>query len=118
VTWDDVRELALALPAAEESTVYRKPAFKVAGKTFAWESPHERGKLVLHCELDERPLMIAARPDVYFVTPHYEPYGMVLVHLERADRAELAERIEESWLIRAPKALADAFIAATDGTRR
>jgi hypothetical protein len=118
VTWDDVRELALALPGAEEGTVYRKLAFKVAGKTFAWESPHERGKLVLHCDIDERPLMIAARPDVFFVTPHYEAYGMVLVHLERAERAELAERIEESWLMRAPRELADAYAAANDAAQR
>jgi hypothetical protein len=37
-TWDDVKKLALALPEAEESTTYRKPAFKVQGKVFAWES--------------------------------------------------------------------------------
>jgi hypothetical protein len=42
-TWADVKQLALALPEAEESTTYRKPAFKVAGKVFAWESPHEHG---------------------------------------------------------------------------
>ncbi len=112
VAWDDVRALALALPEAEESTVYRKPAFKVRGKTFAWESPHEHGKLVLYCDAGERPLMIDARPEMFFVTPHYEAYPMVLVHLEAADATELAERIEESWLIRAPSELAGAYTAA------
>ena len=28
-TWADLKKLALALPEAEESTTYRKPAFKV-----------------------------------------------------------------------------------------
>jgi hypothetical protein len=112
VTWHDVRGLALALPEAEEATVYGKPAFKVGGKAFAWESPHEHGKLVLYCDVGERPLMVESRSEMFFVTPHYEAYPMVLVHLEAADPAELAERIEESWLIRAPKKLADAYAAA------
>ena len=108
-TWADVRKLALALPEAEESTTYRKPAFKVAGKVFAWESPHEHGALVLRCDEGERALMIEARPELFFVTPHYEAHPMVLVHLEQADAEELAERVEESWLLAAPKKLADAY---------
>jgi hypothetical protein len=108
-TWDDVRKLALALPEAEDGTTYGKPAFKVAGKAFAWESPHEHGALTLRCDIDERPLMIEARPAMFFVTPHYEGYPMVLVHLDEADAAELAERIEESWHLAAPKKLADEY---------
>jgi hypothetical protein len=108
-TWDDVRKLALALPEAEDGTQYGKPAFKVAGKAFAWESPHEHGALVLRCDPGERPLMIEARPEMFFATPHYDAYPMVLVHLEHADTEELADRIEESWLIAAPKKLADAY---------
>jgi len=106
-TWEDVRRLALALPQAEESTTYRKPAFKVAGKSFAWESPHEHGALALNCDPGERPLMIEARPEMFFTTPHYDGYPIVLVRLEGADAGELAERIEESWLIAAPKRLVD-----------
>jgi len=108
-TWDDVRKLALALPEAEESTTYRKPAFKVAGKVFAWESPHVRGALVLRCDPGERPLMVEAHPKMFYVSPHYESYPMVLVDLEHADETQLAERIEESWLFAAPKKLADAY---------
>ena len=109
-TWDDVRRLALALPEAEESTTYKKPAFKVAGKNFAWESPHVRGALALNCEAGELPLMIEARPEMFFTTPHYDGYPIVLVRLKTADTDELAERIEESWLIAAPKSLADAYV--------
>ena len=109
-TWDDVRKLALALPEAEDSTTYGKPAFKVAGKAFAWESPHEQGALVLRCDPGERPLMIEAQPETFFATPHYDGYPMVLVHLDHADTEALADRIEESWLIAAPKKLADAYV--------
>ena len=106
-TWDDVRALALALPEAEEGTLYRKPAFRVAGKAFAWESPHEHGALTLRCDPDERPLMIDARPDVFFVTPHYDGYPMVLVRVEAIDRDELAARLEDSWYEAAPKRLTE-----------
>ena len=109
-TWDDVRRLALALPEAEESTTYKKPAFKVAGKNFAWESPHVRGVLALNCDPGELPLMIEARPEMFFTTPHYDGYPIVLVRLKTADTDELAERVEESWLIAAPKSLADAYV--------
>ena len=109
-TWDDVRKLALALPGAEESTTYRKPAFKVAGRNFAWESPHVSGVLALNCDPGERPLMIQGNPEMFFATPHYDGYPIVLVRLKTADARELAERIEESWLIAAPKNLADAYV--------
>jgi hypothetical protein len=35
VTWDTVRQLALALPGVEEGTSYGTPAFKVKGKLLA-----------------------------------------------------------------------------------
>ena len=114
-TWDDVRRLALALPEAEENTTYGKPAFKVAGRAFAWESPHEQNSLVLRCDPAERPLMIESNPDVFFTTAHYNGYPMVLVHLEHADTEELADRIEESWLRTAPKKLVDAYAADEEG---
>ena len=109
-TWDGVRRLALALPDAEESTTYKKLAFKVAGKNFAWESPHVRGALALNCDAGELPLMIEARPEMFFTTAHYDGYPIVLVRLKTADAGELSERIEESWLIAAPTSLADAYV--------
>ncbi len=111
LTWDDVRALALALPGTEEGTLYRKPALRVAGKAFAWESPHEHGALALRCDIDERPLMIEARPEMFFVTRHYDGYPIVLVRVEAADRDELAGRLEDSWFEVAPKRLADAYRA-------
>ena len=109
--WETVREIARALPSAEESTTYGQPAFKVGGKLFAWLSPdrHAEGALALRIDLEEKPLAIASRPDVFFETAHYEGQPILLVRLERIDRTELEERIEESWLLRAPKRLVTAY---------
>jgi hypothetical protein len=105
-TWDDVRELALALPETEESTSWRQPAVRVRGTWFGGLSPHEDGALVLRCDGDERQMMLAASPDVFWVTPHYEPSpSFVLVRLEAIDRDELRERLEDAWALAAPKRL-------------
>ena len=96
-TWEDVQRLAAEFDGAEESTVYRNAAFKVRGKSLAWMSPHEQGALVTRADPDEIPLMIAANPDLYFTTPHYEGHPMVLTRLEVAGDDDLRERIEDSY---------------------
>ena len=111
-TWDDVRRLALELPDTEESTSYRQPCFKVAGKTFVNMSPHEQGALVVRAEVDEKPLLIELRPDVYYETPHYAGYPALLVRLEAIDEDELRERLIDSWLLKAPKRLLDSLDAS------
>ena len=110
--WETVRAIALRLPGAVESTTYGQPAFKVGGKLFAWISPdrHADGALALRVDLDEKPLAIAEEPDVLFETAHYVGHPVLLVRLERADRPMLEDRIE-SWLLRAPKRLAAAYLA-------
>ncbi len=96
-TWEDVRRIASALPGTEESTSYRHPAFRVRGKLFASMSPHEPGALMTRIAREEAPLLIAALPDVYFSTPHYDGYNAVLTRLEAIDEAELAGRLEDAW---------------------
>jgi hypothetical protein len=95
-TWEDVRRIALALPDAEESTSYGHPCFKVNGRPFVNVS-REEGAISTRAPDEERDLLIGARPDVYFVTPHYLGWEAVLVRLDAVDEEELAGRIEDSW---------------------
>jgi hypothetical protein len=107
-TWEDVRELALALPEVEESTSWRQPCFKVRGKAFAGVSRHE-GAIWTRCDREERPLLVASSPNAYRLTPHFERSpAYLLVWLEHVDRDELRERLVDAWLIQAPKRLAAA----------
>ena len=96
-TWDDVQRLAGEFPDTEESTVYRKPAFKVRGKSFAWMSPHEEGTLVTRVDLGELPFLLATKPELYFTTRHYEGSSMVLIRLEAASEEVLRERLSDSY---------------------
>jgi hypothetical protein len=111
--WDTVRDLAVAFPGAEEDIGRSQPAFRVRGKLFVWMSPHEKGALCVRVDPDEKDFLIRSNPDVYFSTPHYEGYPAVLIQPDRIERDELAERIEDAWLLRAPKRLVDEFAAGS-----
>jgi hypothetical protein len=109
--WESVRELALALPEAEDASGSR-PAFRVRGKLFAWMSrPRDGSALAVRVDPDEKQLILESNPDVYFTTPHYDGYPAVLMRLDKIEPAELAERIEDAWLTRVPKRLAAKFLA-------
>jgi hypothetical protein len=104
--WEIVREIALTLPEAVDASGSR-PAFRVRGKLFAWKSrERDGGALAVRVDADEKQLILASNPEVYFETPHYQGYPAVLIRLERIARDELAERIEDAWLTRVPKRLA------------
>jgi hypothetical protein len=48
---------------------------------------------------------------VYFTTPHFDGYPMVLVRLAEIDVPELTELVTEAWLAQAPKTLVKAFLS-------
>jgi hypothetical protein len=60
---------------------------------------------------DEKQLFLDANPDVYFTSPHYNGFPAVQIRLEQIDEDELRERLEDAWLIQAPKRLASAYVA-------
>jgi hypothetical protein len=101
-TWDDVRALGLALPGVVEETSYDTPALKVNGKLLV-RLKEDLETLALRIDFEERQALVHGQPDVFFVTPHYENYPMVLVRLAAVDREELGELLTEAWLDRAPK---------------
>jgi hypothetical protein len=83
VNFDTVRKIGLALPGVEASTAYGAPALKVRGKLLACVPTHrsaEPGSLAVRVGFDDRAELLAAAPDVYYVTDHY---NAVLVRLSR-----------------------------------
>jgi hypothetical protein len=94
INFDIVREVGLALPGVQESTVWGVPALKVDGKLLACIPAHrsaEPGSLVVRVGLDDRAELLAEAPDVYYVTDHYVDYSAVLVRLARVDRSVLKD---------------------------
>jgi hypothetical protein len=86
VNFDTVRDIGLKLPGVEQSTAYGAPALKVQGKLLACVPSHrsaEPASLVVRMDFDDRAELLAADPDVYYVTDHYVGYSAVLVRLPR-----------------------------------
>ena len=88
INFDTVRNIGLALPGVEESTAYGQPALKIHGKLLACVPAHrsaEPASLVVRVDFDDRAELLAAAPDVYYVTDHYVGYSSVLVRLSRVN---------------------------------
>jgi len=107
ISWQDVLELAHDLPETEETTSYGRPALKVRGK-FVAAMRSNPDALVVRCDLDEKPLLLDARPDILFETPHYEGWGYMLVRLD-ASLDDIREFLTDSWLLAAPTKLAQSI---------
>ena len=127
--WDDVRRAAMALPEVSEGSSYGSRAWTVRNKGFVWERPLRRGDLeALGAAAPDGPILgarvadigvkealIADEPDVFFTTPHFDGYPAVLIQLDRIAVPELAEVVVEAWLARAPKRLAQQYLASQAG---
>jgi hypothetical protein len=122
-TWQDVQRLALELPEVVE----RSPRdWRVKDKLLVWERPLRKVDLealgdaaprgaILGAwvpDLDIKEARLAARPGVYFTTPHFDGHPIVLVRLAKIGKKDLKELIVEGWLARAPKRLVKAFQGA------
>jgi hypothetical protein len=109
--WKTVRKIALSFPEVEETTQERT-AYRVRGKLFAWKArERDGGGLAIRVDRDEKQLILDSNPDIYFASPHYQGYPGVQIRLENIERDELAERLEDAWLVQAPKRLAAEFVA-------
>ena len=86
IDFETVRKIGLELPGVEEGTAYGSPALKVDGKLLACLPVHrsaEPGSLAVRVDFDDRAELLAAAPDVYYITEHYADYNAVLVRLAR-----------------------------------
>ena len=120
-SWDDVARIVGELA---ETTEASPRTWRVRKKLIVWERPLRKadyealgddapdGDVIGARVADEgvKFALIADNPAVYFTTPHFDGYPMVLVRLEAIGVAELDELITDAWLVQAPKTLVKAFL--------
>jgi hypothetical protein len=121
-TWADVRSIASELPATSETS---ERTWRVRDKLFVLERPLRVADRV-HlgdrapadpplgfrvADLGVKEALLASAPDVYFTTPHFDGYPMVLARLDALDVSELREIVVDAWLSRAPRTLAGEWLA-------
>ncbi len=116
--WNDVAAACLALPEVTETeSGHGGRQWRVKDKSFVWERPLRRkdleelgpdaptGPVLAASVPDEgaKRALVAAEPDVYFTTHHFDGYAAVLVRLDELEAAALTELVGEAWACRAPK---------------
>jgi hypothetical protein len=110
-TWTELVTIGERLPGVEVSTSYGRPALKVRGK-FMCALREDPDAFVFRVEdVADQQALIAGRPEVFFITPHYDGYPAVLAHPEAIGLDQLEELVEDAWRLRATKKL----IAEHDG---
>lgn len=97
---DLVRQLAMALPGVEESTIHGAPSWKLGGKLLTCPAIHssaDPNSLVVKTPSAERDELLATQPDAFYVTDHYRSGSVVLVRLSMIDRESLQALLKKAW---------------------
>ena len=113
-TQDDVRRLALALPATSEGPDDFR--ILVEGKGIAWvwlerlqpkkaRVPNPSVVAIRVADESEKEALIDMDPAAFFTEPHYNGYPAILVRLEAVDRGMLEKLLRDAWRIQAPRRL-------------
>jgi hypothetical protein len=115
---DDVRRLALALPGVVEIDSDGFD-FRVANKGFVWSYPERRPGKPRLIRIDiavlyvgdeaEKQALLLGEPEVFFTTPGYDGWPLVMLRLAEVDAGRLAELVTDAWRMRAPDALTAEF---------
>jgi hypothetical protein len=106
---DDVRRIALDLAEVEEIESEGFD-FRVRGKGFVWSYPErlpgqrrtirtDVAVLYVGDEAEKQALLLG-EPDVFFTTPGYDGWPLVMLRLEMVDVGRLDELLTDAWRMR------------------
>lgn len=128
-TWGDVARIVGELALTSEPSPHD---WRVGKKLLAWERPlrpSERDALaaagvapppgdILGVRVSDEGVkfaLIDEEPGVYFTTPHFDGYPVVLVNLVAIAPRDLEDLITEAWLTQAPRKLVQEFLSQDAG---
>src|SRR5918911_5066853 len=110
---DDVRRLALALPHVIEIDSDGFD-FRVANKGFVWSYPERipGRRRVIRTDIAvlyvgdeaEKQALLLGEPDLFFTTPAYDGFPLVMLRLTAVDVERLGELVTDAWRMRSPDA--------------
>jgi hypothetical protein len=127
----DLDKLALAMPEAVKELRDGRPRYLVHGKFFCFHRGRRKDAIDAEtgeqlddvlafrvADLGVKEMLLSDARGIYFTTPHWDGYSAVLMRipdLDRLDRDELRDLVEEAWLTRAQKRLAKEWLAQREG---
>ena len=100
IDFDVVREMAMALPDVEESSLHGVASLKVSGRLLTCPALHrsaEPNSMMVRIDFEQRTKLMAAEPGIYYVTEHYVKHPAVLVRLGEIDRKSLRDLLRRAW---------------------
>ncbi|CAN5786535.1 MmcQ/YjbR family DNA-binding protein [soil metagenome] len=112
MTPDEMREIILSFPGAEEGESYGAPAYKVNGKFFTRLRREDQSVVLTGVSFDERDMLMEAEPATFHTTPHYKDYPSVLARIETLHPGSFRNFLDRKWREIAPKKLIKEFEAA------
>ncbi|CAI2933076.1 MmcQ/YjbR family DNA-binding protein [Aminobacter niigataensis] len=108
MTPEDVRRIALELPAATEKSHFGKPDFRVRDRVFATLA--DDGNAVVKLTRDQQEMVCGSEPALFQpVDGGWGKQGWTRVTLAAADEAALRSAVVTAWRNMAPVTLRKAF---------
>ncbi|WP_394553833.1 MmcQ/YjbR family DNA-binding protein [Agromyces sp. MMS24-JH15] len=121
-TLEEVRRIAMSLPGVAEGLLRPPPdiaAWRVHGRLFVFERPLRKADhdalgdaaptgVIMGAHVPDEGVKLAwvrDEPDVFFTTPHFDGYAIVLFRLAPIGTERLDEVVELAWRSVAPKRL-------------
>ena len=109
MTPEEMRNIILAFPGAEEGVSYGQPSFKVKNKFFTRLRREDQSVVLLEVGYDEREMLMEAEPATFHITPHYKDYPSVLARIATLHPGSLHNFLARRWRKIAPKKVVKAF---------
>jgi predicted DNA-binding protein (MmcQ/YjbR family) len=103
-----LRKVCLSLPEAEEIETWGHPTFRVRKKIFVGCGASDEGRVQMTCKAPpgEQRALVSSDPSRFFVPAYVGNRGWVGMWLDGpVDWDEVAELVEESYRLTAPKKL-------------
>ena len=111
MTRDEMREIVLSFPGAEEAISYGQPSYKVNKKFFTRLRREDDSLVLVDIPFDEREMLMEAEPATFHITAHYKDYPSVLARMASLHPGSFRNFIERRWRQLAPKTLVKAYDA-------
>lgn len=111
MTFNDLRTFLLTWPEVEAGTSYGTPALKVRKKLLT-RLKEDGDSITLHdIEPDERAMLVATQPKIFYFTDHYRDYPIVLARLSKVTSKTVEPFLRRRWRALASKAAVKALDA-------
>ncbi|HWA61021.1 MAG TPA: MmcQ/YjbR family DNA-binding protein [Caulobacteraceae bacterium] len=103
MTLEEMRQIVLSFPGAEEGMSHGQPAFLVNRKFFTRLRRDDASLVLMEVSFDEREMLMEAEPQTFHITAHYKDYPSVLARLEHLHPGSFRNFLERRWRKIAPK---------------